>query len=884
MSGFGSSVPAAAVCGTGLALCGLNGLFFMDTEPALLLVSGWLAVSAAMAGGWVLRWRKSERRRLLRESPLDGWLLAGPFVLAALYGLTLLAAKALSVQATFEAVLGWAFYGVVGVAVYLAAGEKGGRRLLETGWLAVGGLLAVTGLAAVYGLLPLPGAVLRTADREIAAAGARLGGLLQYPNAYGAVMAAFLLERLVRLAGWSAVDFSRERRWRGYRAAAWALLYALCLLLSESRGAFAALLIGWAAGCALLRGPARRRYVLHSGVIVAAGAALARQLAAAQLAPAPLPGLLALAAVLAAELLLAGLAARWREVRSSSSARVGAANVGVAEPRRSGPGGPDAAARGSGAAGSGSRLWRRPRGHRSSGATRSGSPAGRFSPRRTAPLGRALLCAARGRPGARAPQAPPLRPAPCPRRSAALPRSGALRRAAACGGAALLLAAPLAALAAAGFPGRLFRPETWFARAAMYGDAALLLRQSPWLGQGGDAWRQAFRSVQSHPYVGNEAHSGYLDIALDLGLLGLAVMVLWLGAAAVRLFRARSPLLPPFAALLLHSAVDFDMSYGIVWLLIIAMIGMAKAGGAAQTEPGKEREPNPQTEVLGQIRTLGGHAKVRNKKREPDVTPNARTAEKLPRLMRAVSGFVLCVLLLAASTAGFLQAESLRLYRSALSLEEAAGRNSPSASTQSQAAAKTQGNSGLSGTSVSIVVSSADAADDANAARNRQAALLKRSLACWPYRTPARLALAGLSAPPEAAAILRAGLAYDAADPALWLALGGALARQGDLGAVPAMNRALELDRFDPHLQTAALRGLEQLARRLSEQGRPEQAKAAAAAGARTYARYAELADSVRTSVQRNDRRFRLTAEAVILGEALRHMADSAASSQARLN
>ncbi|MED4958621.1 hypothetical protein P9747_28290, partial [Paenibacillus macerans] len=148
MSGFGSSVPAAAVCGTGLALCGLNGLFFMDTEPALLLVSGWLAVSAAMAGGWVLRWRKSERRRLLRDSPLDGWLLAGPFVLAALYGLTLLAAKALSVQATFEAVLGWAFYSVVGVAVYLAAGEKGGRRLLETGWLAVGGLLAVTGLAA----------------------------------------------------------------------------------------------------------------------------------------------------------------------------------------------------------------------------------------------------------------------------------------------------------------------------------------------------------------------------------------------------------------------------------------------------------------------------------------------------------------------------------------------------------------------------------------------------------------------------------------------------------------------------------------------------------------------------------------------------------------
>ncbi|MCM3702906.1 O-antigen ligase family protein [Paenibacillus macerans] len=835
MSRFGLYGPAVAVCGTGLVLCGLNGLFFMDTAAALLLVSGWLAVSAAVAGAWALRWKKAERHRLFFERQWDGWLLAGPFVLAVLYGLTLLAANALSVQATFEGMLSWAFYGVVGVAVYLAAGEKGSRHLLETGWLAIGGLLAVTGLAAVYGLLPLPGAVLRTADREIAAAGARLGGLLQYPNTYGAVMAAFLLERLVRLAGWSAADFSRERRWRGYGAAAWALLYALCLLVSESRGAYAAGLAGWAAGCALLRGPARRRYVLHSGVIAAAGAVLARQLAAAQLAPAPLPGLLALAAVLASALLLAGRAARWREARSPASVGAAGRSPG-AGPRRSGAGGLGAATRGQ---------------------------------RRRTPPWRTLLRALRGRPGARAPQAQPP------------PRAAALYRAAACGGAALLLAAPLAELASAGFPGRLFRPETWFARAAMYGDAVQLLRQSPWLGQGGDAWRQAFRSVQSHPYVGNEVHSGYLDIALDLGLLGLAIMLLWLGAAAVRLFRARSPLLPPFAVLLLHSTIDFDMSYGIVWLLIIGMIGMTGAEDAAQTKSREEHITVKQTDASGRNRTLEVHANVPRNKRRADMARNARTANNLPRFIRPVFGVLLSVLLLAVSAAGFLQAESLRLYRSALSLQETASLISSAAPMHSQTAANAQNSAGLFGTPVSVAVSSAG---DANAAQNHQAALLERSLAYWPYRTSARLALAGLSAPPEAAAILRSGLAYDAANPALWLALGGALACQTDLGAAPAMNRALELDRFDPHTQTAALRGLEQLARRLSEQGRPRQAKAAAAAGARIFARYAKLADSVKSSVRRNDRRFRLTAEAVILGEAMRQMADSAASSQARLN
>lgn len=75
MSGFGSYGPAAAVCGTGLALCGLNGLFFMDTEPALLLVSGWLAVSAAMAGGGGFKMEKIRAAALALRQPF-GWLAA----------------------------------------------------------------------------------------------------------------------------------------------------------------------------------------------------------------------------------------------------------------------------------------------------------------------------------------------------------------------------------------------------------------------------------------------------------------------------------------------------------------------------------------------------------------------------------------------------------------------------------------------------------------------------------------------------------------------------------------------------------------------------------------------------------------------------------------
>lgn len=64
--------------------------------------------------------------------------------------------------------------------------------------------------------LPLPGAILRTEDRELAAAGARLGGLLQYPNTFGAVMAAAMLERLTALGRLPSAAFTRAAGWRGY--------------------------------------------------------------------------------------------------------------------------------------------------------------------------------------------------------------------------------------------------------------------------------------------------------------------------------------------------------------------------------------------------------------------------------------------------------------------------------------------------------------------------------------------------------------------------------------------------------------------------------------------------------------------------------------------
>lgn len=708
---------ASGALGTILATCLFQGMFYVDTPSSLMLVSVWFVLAAGVCVKFVVRGLPSSAFFVRNTGRGMFRLLLGPFLLAALYAVHLLLSP-LSIQATIEAWLSWTFYGVLGVAFYTVSNDEQGQKWLRACWGTVGGLLAFSALATVYGLLPLPGAIFRTDDPEIAASGARLGGLLQYPNAFGAVMAAFALERLVALARYSPADLEGTGKWRVYRAGAAVLLFGLCLLLSESRGAYAAGLVGWTAGLWLLRGPERRRYLLHSGVLVAACAVLARQLAAAQLAPAPLPGMLSLAAVMAAALLLAERACRV-------------------------------------SAGHGPRLAR---------AARLRRPMARLR-----------------------------------------------------GGAAVLAAAallPATLLAGTGSLGRWLRPGTGYARAALYRAAAELLREAPWLGRGGDTWRQAFHRIQQGPYVGSEVHSGYLDIALDLGLIGLAVLLLWLGYIVMRMYRMRSAMLPPTIVLLLHSAVDFDMSYGLIWLLLL-WLAVAAVGVGGMAEVYGELPLNAERDVL----STSGH------------TAHTPALPRTPRFVLACAA----ALLLAAGAVGFRQAESLKYYRKA--------------------------------------VSAASISDTALQAPTVQATIwLERSLAYSPYRASARLALAALSAPADAAPQLRVGLVYDPAHPGLWLALGEALAQQGDPAAIPALQRALELDRFDRTRQTAALRSIVLLAQHLQSQGRLREAQVAVATGEAVFNRYKELVKQVAFTDRRNDRQFHMTAEAEALDDTLKRI------------
>ncbi|NUU75547.1 hypothetical protein HP552_09920 [Paenibacillus xylanilyticus] len=292
-----------------MAACLGRGLYFPGDVYRVILFTAW---SLLMGGStllllFILQRRKNNilssggnkqtKMRLLQMTHTR-WVI-WPVVMMCCYGLHAWSGS-VSTQGSLDEMLRWGLLAMFALLAGILASRMNGLRWFAFGWQAAGGLLVLSGILAVCGVLPLPFGVMRTADPEISSAGARLGGLLQYPNAYGAVVGMYALERLAAVARAMARPVPA---WRLIAAALPLMPAQAALLLSESRGAWLA--TGLAAACAfaLQRRGHRLPLLLATAAPLASAAWLYGQLAAAQLAPAPVPGLLALAGAWAAALL-----------------------------------------------------------------------------------------------------------------------------------------------------------------------------------------------------------------------------------------------------------------------------------------------------------------------------------------------------------------------------------------------------------------------------------------------------------------------------------------------------------------------------------------------------------------------------------------------------
>lgn len=681
------------------------------------------------------------------------WLLPGCcIVIFILYATHALDAP-LSSLGTLNELLRWGFYGSFAVFAVLVAGSRRGGAWLAAIWHTAGLVISLSALLAVSGGLPLPYAVAYTQSPRVSATGARLGGLLEYPNAMGALMAVYLLERLFAAAyGFKpAAGCAAPPLWLTAAQLSPLFPYAAALLLSESRGAWLAAAI--AAAAALL--PKRHLFVplLMSGAApVAAAALLYRQLARTGLAAEPWPGLLALAGLWAGAV-LAGL---W--------------------------------------------LYRR-----------GGRAAGRD-------------------------------------------RAAGLALAAACWTAA---ASAVLLLVRARITGP---SPTAAARGLFYRDAWRLAAEAPWLGRGGGTWRQAYLAAQSRPYAGSQVHSGYLDILLNLGIAGLAVVLLMLLAAGWLISKASPRLLPPLLVIILHSAVDFDWSYGLFWMLLLLLPAWALAEknsrpGApagspwtmersrltdeAPSVPSHSTLPHPRInasegglpaipdENASSSASLGGPA--------VPVQPIAHSSSLFPsqagnwkRNWRQAGILVLCSVTFLCS------ALSYRAMRGADLFKQAIREHRPAA----------------------------------------QAALLQQSLKWNPGETQAAIALSRLLPQEQGAVLLLRSLKLSPGSAALQWEMAARSLRSGRPGeALYWVRRSQQADPFNAARRLSALQGMLNMGKRSLAGGDSAAAADSAAGGLELLRQYRLLADREESrGPQHNDRSFAMLPQAEGIGRELRQL------------
>ncbi|MFZ5825029.1 MAG: O-antigen ligase family protein [Bacillota bacterium] len=117
-------------------------------------------------------------------------------------------------------------------------------------------------------------------------------------------------------------------------------------------------------------------------------------------------------------------------------------------------------------------------------------------------------------------------------------------------------------------------------------DAFRIAMDKP-LGRGGWGWDRTYLQYQRFHYTARETHNHYLQTAVEAGFPGLAALLAALGAGLWAAWQRRrgSVLAWSMAAgaglILAHSLIDFNLSFGQVWILVLALLG-ASATPAAE--------------------------------------------------------------------------------------------------------------------------------------------------------------------------------------------------------------------------------------------------------------------------------------------------------------
>lgn len=123
--------------------------------------------------------------------------------------------------------------------------------------------------------------------------------------------------------------------------------------------------------------------------------------------------------------------------------------------------------------------------------------------------------------------------------------------------------------------------KSFTTRTAYYRDSFKIFKDYPIFGAGGGAWNGLYAKYQSEPYFSTEAHNYYLQTLVELGLIGIIIVMAFLGTILVLCFMSikkknliQMTILYAVLSLLVHSAFDFNFSYLSIPLFMWGLIAL----------------------------------------------------------------------------------------------------------------------------------------------------------------------------------------------------------------------------------------------------------------------------------------------------------------------
>lgn len=135
-----------------------------------------------------------------------------------------------------------------------------------------------------------------------------------------------------------------------------------------------------------------------------------------------------------------------------------------------------------------------------------------------------------------------------------------------------------------------FQQHSVLERFTFYKDALKVAKDYPILGAGGGGWASLYEKYQNNPYTSRQAHNFFLQYLIEVGILGFIVFmgfILFIFYKYIKAYvvnKERDDFNNGFfyliiaLSILLHSVLDFNMSYAFMGMLVfIGLAGMADA-------------------------------------------------------------------------------------------------------------------------------------------------------------------------------------------------------------------------------------------------------------------------------------------------------------------